>query len=115
MADGVVDFFDGREYLAKPRFELWFVKILPDCFVKIVLPLDNGVTEFFQLLNAFFSCGLCDFPAVFLLFFKNVLDFYKCIIVHDSQDRTYSLESRTTIAKTKRFYFILFFGVLFIL
>ena len=79
---GVVDFFDGGEYLAEPRFETGLMEVLPYSFVKIVLALDNGIAEFFQFLNALLGGRQGDFPTVLPLFFENILDFYKFCIIH---------------------------------
>jgi len=64
VADSMVDFFDRREYFAKPCFKTRLVKVLPNGFVKLVLVFHHGFAELFQLLNALLGGRLGDFPAI---------------------------------------------------
>ena len=82
MADGVINFFDNRENFAKPCLKFGLVKVQPNGVVKVNLPLDYGITEFFQFFYALFGGRLRNFPTILTLCVENPFNVFFLYFVH---------------------------------
>ena len=73
---GVVDFFEGGEYFAKPGFHLGLVEVCPDGIVECLLALNDGFAQLMQFDNAFPRSRVRDCPTLFALCLEKAVYFF---------------------------------------